>query len=558
MSRHRSASQHTARTVVTVTLAAAAAIIVALLLLRNPGGSSSGDSAARAPDAPSCAATLTVVTASSFAPVINGLSSTLAAAEPCVAVQTEVVDGRSAAARVAELGAHVWIPDDGAWAGVADDGLLAEPDVSGSGTVLATSPIYMIADQATAQRVEEAGGSWLGLADLVASGSGVRLAVRDPAGSGDGLIGAGAVGEAVWVERGMDESAEVLASALPAIRTVEGADPALPEAGEVGLVPEYALLNLLAAQDGGSAAAGLESAAILPGTDHRAQLSYTWLPTAAAAQDPAVQPLLDRALQVLTGAEAADALSSAGLRRPSAGAPPGAPTDLLPTEFAEPFEILGGHNVDHVFATWYPADRRADLLLVIDISGSMADPPEGSEMPLIDVVRDGARAVGELLPDEAELSLWEFGSRIDGDTDYRSLLSRQPLNVGHREAFLGALDVIAARPTGTGLYDTILAAYTAGRDGYREGIPNHVVVFTDGRNEDDVDSISAEELSARLTESADPARPVILTVMTFGPEPEAEVLATAIEPVDGYVEELSKADEVRATLIHQTAGGLHH
>ena len=150
-----------------------------------------------------------------------------------------------------------------------------------------------------------------------------------------------------------------------------------------------------------------------------------------------------------------------------------------------------------------------------------------------------------------------FGYRY-GDTDYRSLLSRQPLNVGHREAFLGAVDVLAARPTGTGLYDTILAAYTAGRDGYREGIANHVIVFTDGRNEDDVNSISAEELTARLTESADPARPVILTVMTFGPEPEAEVLATAIEPVDGYVEELSKADEVRATLIHQTAGGLHH
>jgi hypothetical protein len=542
----------------TVVLAVAAVVTAGILLLRNPSGSSADDVTARAPDTASCGATLKVVTASSFAPVLDGLSSNLDSGNPCVAVQVEVVDGRSAAAKVAELGAHVWIPDDGAWAGVADDGLLAEPDASGSGTVLATSPIYMIADQATADRVEEAGGTWLGLADLVASGSGVRLAVRDPAGSGDGLIGAGAVGEAVWVERGMDESAEALASALPAIRTVEGSDPALPEAGEVGLIPEYALLNLLAAQDGGGAAAGLESAVIMPGTDHRAQLSYTWLPTAAAAADPAVQPLLDRTLRLLTGAEAADALASAGLRRPSAGAPPGAPTERLPSEFAEPFETLGGHNVDHVFATWYSADRRADLLLVVDVSGSMADPPEGSETPLIDLVRDGARSVGQLLPDEAELSLWEFGSRIDGETDYRSLLSRQPLTAGHREAFSGAIDALAARPTGTGLYDTILAAYTAGRDGYREGIANHVIVFTDGRNEDDITSMSAEELAAGLAASADPARPVILTVMTFGPEPEAEVLATAIEPVDGYVEELSQADEVRATLIHQTAGGLHH
>ncbi len=121
------------------------------------------------------------------------------------------------------------------------------------------------------------------------------------------------------------------------------------------------------------------------------------------------------------------------------------------------------------------------------------------------------------------------------------------------------MDVLAAQNTGTGLYDTILAAYTAGRDGYREGVANHVIVFTDGRNEDDLNSISVEELTAGLTQAADPARPVILTIMTFGPETRGtRSCRTAIEPVDGYVEELSKADEVRATLIHQTAGGLHH
>jgi hypothetical protein len=558
MSRHRSPSQHTARTVVTVVIAVAAVTTVGVLLLRNPSGSSADEAAGSAGSAAPCETTLKVVTASSFEPVLSGLTADLAAGDPCVSLEVDVADGRAAAGRVAELGAHVWIPDDAAWAGVATEGQLAAADTAGSGTVLATSPIYMIADESTAQRVEDAGASWLGLADLLASGAGVRLAVKDPAGSGDGLIAAGAVGEAVWVERGMDESAEALASALPAVRTVEGAEPALPEPGEVGLVPEYALLNVLGAQEGGGTAGELESATILPGTDHRAQLRYTWFPTAVAAANAALQPVLNRTLQLLTGAEAADALAGAGLRRPTAGAPPGAPTDRLPTEFAEPFDVLGDHNVDHVFATWYPADRRADLLLAIDVSGSMADPPEGSSVPLIDLVRDGAHAVGQLLPDEAELSLWEFGSRIDGEADHRSLLPRQPLTGVHREAFRGAVDALAARPTGTGLYDTILAAYVAGRDGYRDGVPNHVIVFTDGRNEDDLNSISVEELTARLIESADPARPVILTIMTFGPEPEAEILEAAIEPVDGYVEELSKADEVRATLIHQTAGGLHH
>jgi hypothetical protein len=558
MSRHRSPSQHTARTVVTVVIAVAAVVTVAALLLRNPSGSSADETTAQAPATSQCDSTLHVVTASSFAPVLDDLASNLAAGDRCVSLRVDVADGRSAADRVAELGAHVWIPDDAAWAGTAAGDLLAEPETAGSGTLLATSPIYMIADQPTAQRVEQAGGSWLALADLAATGSGVRIAVRDPAGSGDGLIAAGSVGEAVWIERGMDESAKALASALPAIRTVPGADPALPQPGEVGLVPEYALLNTLAAQEGGGADAELAATTILPGSDYRAQLRYTWLPTAAAAADPAVQPLLTRTLEALTGADAAEPLAAASLRRPAAGAPPGAPTDRLPTEFAEPFDVLGGHHVDHVFATWYPDDRKGDLLLVIDVSGSMAEPPEGSTTPLIDLVRDGVRAVGEILPDDAELSLWEFGSRIDGDLDYRNMLGRQALDAGHRQALRAAVDGLATRGTGTGLYDTIVAAYASGRDGYRKGIPNHVIVFTDGRNEDDPNSISVEELTARLIELNDPARPVILTIMTFGPEPEAELLATAVEPVDGYVEELSRPDEVYATMIHQTAGGLHH
>jgi hypothetical protein len=328
MSRHRSTSQHTARTVVTVVIAVAAVVTVAALLLRNPSGSSADETTAQT--AEQCESSLHVVTASSFAPVLDGLASDLAAGDPCVALEVDVVDGRSAADQVAELGAHVWIPDDAAWAGVAAGDLLAAPDTAGSGTLLATSPIYMVADESTGQQIEQAGGSWLALADLAASGSGVRLVLRDPAGSGDGLIGAGSVGEAVWVERGMDESAKALASALPAIRTVQGADPALPEPGEVGLVPEYALLNALAAQEGGGADSELASATILPGSDYRAQLRYSWFPTAAAAADPAVQPLLTRTLEALTGSEAADPLAAAGLRRPAAGAPPGASRPSLP------------------------------------------------------------------------------------------------------------------------------------------------------------------------------------------------------------------------------------
>jgi hypothetical protein len=116
---------------------------------------------------------------------------------------------------------------------------------------------------------------------------------------------------------------------------------------------------------------------------------------------------------------------------------------------------------------------------------------------------------------------------------------------------------LAARSTGTGLYDTILAAYTSARDNYTQGLPNHVFVFTDGRNEGDTDSVSAAQLTAQLAAAKDPNRPIYLSVVAFGQEQEAKVLDEALKPVDGYVAAAATVDEVGAAFLHVAAGGIH-
>ena len=142
---------------------------------------------------------------------------------------------------------------------------------------------------------------------------GVNLVVRDPAGSGDGLIGIGSVGEAVWQDDGMDASAVTLATALPTTNTV--ANQALPEEpGDVGLVCEYALTGCWRIPT--ARQRQVRNAVLLTGSDYTAELRYTWLPTAAAAADPALAGPLERLLTALTDAEADDALAAAGLRRP--------------------------------------------------------------------------------------------------------------------------------------------------------------------------------------------------------------------------------------------------
>jgi hypothetical protein len=320
-------------------------LFVAALVLAVVAMAAGAFALAPAPEPTPCATTMRVVTARSFAPVLRTLAPSLETGDDCARLEIDVVDGRAAAGQVAELDAQVWIPDDAAWAGTAGSLELAEESAAGSGTVVATSPIYMVADKTTAERVTHAGGSWRALADLVTNDSGISLVVRDPNGSGDGLVGVGAVGEAVWLDEGMDASAEALATALPSTRTV--LDQALPaDEGEVGLVCEYALTRLLENQNG-EAAAGLRNAVVLAGSDYSAQLRYTWLPTAAAAADPGLAGPMERVLSALAGPGADEAFAAAGLRRPDAGPPPGRTTEL-PEISAAPFEVMSAHSVDHV------------------------------------------------------------------------------------------------------------------------------------------------------------------------------------------------------------------
>ncbi len=551
MGRHTSAAGRARRPVLWIVAAVLAAVAVGsvgfAIAQRGPARSQASPGSSSLLAASTCARTLRVVTATSFAPVLAALQPALATGKDCVALDTVVVDGRSAADRVAEREADVWIPDDLSWAAVARPGLLAEDGRGGSGTVLATSPIYLVTDRGTAAKVARAGGSWLGLSALVTTDSGVRLAVRDPNGSGDGMVGAGSLGEAVWNKRGMDASSAALSAALRQTRTVIGTAPALPSrTGEVGLVPEYALLR--APRTAGDAA-------VLPGTDYTALLRYGWLPSASAVGTPERAAALDRLLAALKGPDAAAAYTAAKLRRPDGPAPAAAAG--LPKLTAKPMAVLEPHHVDHVFAAWYVQDRRSSILLAVDVSGSMQEPAPGTGTPLIQLVRQGCLAVGRMLPDQSALGLWEFGSQLDPPRDYRVLLPTAALTEGQRAGLSGAVSRLAVEQTGTGLYDTILAAYKSALASYRTGVANEVVVFTDGRNQDDADSIAIGQLTARLKAASDPKRPVQLTVVAFGAAPEVAQLQNAIGPVAGHVSAVETADEVAAAFLHAAASGLH-
>jgi hypothetical protein len=78
----------------------------------------------------------------------------------------------------------------------------------------------------------------------------------------------------------------------------------------------------------------------------------------------------------------------------------------------------------------------------------------------------------------------------------------------HRTAWGNAVDGLAAKSTGTGLYDTIMAAYTSARTTTSRACPTTSSCSPTGRNEGDDDSITAAQLTAELDgrQGSEPAR----------------------------------------------------
>jgi hypothetical protein len=503
-----------------------------------------------------CPTTLHVVTASSFATVVSAAGRTLRGGDDCVLVDTVSTDGRPAGGQLSQSRADLWIPDDAAWDVIAPPQFLAKKDTLNAYATLATSPIYMVTDPATGDRINAGGGSWLALAGLLnAKNSGVKMVVRNPAMSGDGMVAAGAVGEAVWLDKGMDASSLVLTNVLGVTRTVNHDLAATPDAaGEVGLIPEYALLATLRLAK--------SDRRYIVGSDHTALLRYTWLPSATAAADPKKAAALRRLYAAFTSAEGSRAIAEAGLRGPDNLRPLFDGANVLPEPTAKPFEVLQPHHVQHIFATWDPEDRRSNLLIIVDLASNGAgsspstgtSPPPGNKVSPLEVLRDGCTVLAGLMPVGSRLGLWEVNP---GNPGYRKLMPTDRLDDASRAAFGKQVGKLAAHRSGPGLFDAIVAGYQSVRDDFHDDMFNQVLVLTDDQNKDSANTQAVQDLVRKLTDLQDPNKPVKVSVVVLGKKEAADRLKEALKPVDAYVDNALQTSDVQAAFIHVVAGGLH-
>lgn len=392
-----------------------------------------------------------------------------------------------------------WIPDSSVW--LARTPAAAPSSVAGAPVSLASSPVVWAVSAATAQQLP-AGARLTDVLDTRRTSTPIRVGIPDPEQSVATTCGL------LEARAEVSDRPDARAAFTWALRSgPEGLPTGTDLVTAAGNTPGLAVP--VAAQALGRS--GPVPVTALQGSS--CTLDYPWAVTTA---DPSALALLAAAQQRLTSPAARTRFTAEHF-----GAPISSTAAAVPT-VAE---------LDTVVRDVRLSNEPSHLLAVIDVSGSMAQQvPGAGGATRLDLARAAAvRGLG-LYGADSSIGLWEFSRQLSGNDDFRELAPVAPLGTRSggstgAQRIGAALQQLQVVPDGgTGLYDTTLAAVRMMRANWDPHRVNTVLLLTDGRN-DDLGSISADQLVAALRAEADPARPVAVVGIAFGPDSDVDALS---------------------------------
>ncbi|WJK34805.1 substrate-binding domain-containing protein [Solwaraspora sp. WMMA2065] len=490
-----------------------------------------------------------------------------AVGDTCVAVEVTASDPVDVAAVVAgqhgvalagvgqasgtAIAPDVWVPDSSTW--LLRLSSLAPGFTPANNESVARSPVVVAMPEPVATNLgwPDQQLTWTDLLQQITTGTELRTGIVEPTRDAAGLSGLLALGEAAGeaganAQQATTAALRALATGRSALREdliarfPRSADPAsVASALGAAALSEEDVIEYNAAQPPiALAALYLEPAPM------SLDYPYAVLPGA----DPATAAAAAGFYSVLTGAGFRNRLGDQGLRAPDGtwgagfSAPQGAPSPagtapatVTPDSGGTAAGGLDPVVIDRTLATWTSVTLPAQMLAVIDVSGSMLEPvPTADNVTRADLTREAARRGLGLFDDSWALGLWIFSTQLDGEQDWRELVPISPLSSRRAELEAALSEVVPKRNGNTGLYDTTLAAYLTMQDEWAAGRVNSVVIFTDGRNEDD-SGLTQDELLAELAEVADPQRPIQVIYIGIGDGVSQEELESITNTTGGGV-----------------------
>jgi Ca-activated chloride channel homolog len=201
---------------------------------------------------------------------------------------------------------------------------------------------------------------------------------------------------------------------------------------------------------------------------------------------------------------------------------------LLPEQPGKMLAPPAPRVLNKALTSWEQLRKRANVLMVVDVSGSMrASVPKAGKTRIQLVQSSLTEAVGQFV-DVDSVGLWEFSTRLNGQNDYNELVPMGPLGAaGRRETMKSKINALQTRGY-TGLYDATLAAYNHVKDNRQDGSINSVVLLTDGGNDNDANGISQSDLLSKLDRQSG----IRVFTIAFGAEADKEALRKISEATD--------------------------
>ncbi|ABP56025.1 VWA domain-containing protein [Salinispora tropica] len=439
----------------------------------------------------------------------------------------------------AAVSPDVWVPDSSAWLLRLRSGGATAFD-PGNGASIARSPVVLGVPEPIASQLgwpaQEL--TWSALVGQVNSAKPLKAGTVNPTRDAAGLSGllalsaaaaAGQDGQAATVGalRALSTSSANLRQELLSKFPTAADSTTLARSLGAAALSEEDLLSYNARKPAVPLAALYPEPAANP-----LDYPYAVLPGIGPAKASAAQMLFD----VLTTASFKDRLALSSLRAPDGtwgagfSAPAGAPSPAA--DGGNAAGDLDPLAVERAVSSWSIATQSGRMLCVIDVSGSMREPVASANgVSRQQVTLDAAGRGLHLFDDSWQIGLWEFSTNLGSGRDYRRLVEIGPLS-SQRSELEQALAQIQPTRGDTGLFDTVLAAYEAVQEDWDEGQVNSIVLFTDGKNDDD-NGISQQQLIAELERIKDPERPVQVVLIGIGADVSKAELESITEVTGG-------------------------
>ena len=256
------------------------------------------------------------------------------------------------------------------------------------------------------------------------------------------------------------------------------------------------------------------------------------------------------AVQALSAAvhDAGDRLAEFGLRDAAGNGIP-APTATGAADAGNAAEPVDGLNQAETLRTWEVLTAPSRMLSLNDVSGSM-DEPATADLRRIDLFEQAAVAAVNALSADSSLATWVFSSRRVGGQDWQEVVPFGPLSdPAHKQRTIDTANSLDSYVGGgTGLYDSVLAAVQYMRETYVPGQVNLVLLNTDGYNEDD-EGLDLPGLLAELEKLHDPANPVAVIAIGYGPDTDQAALEQIAAATDGAAYQALQPTDILTVLV---------